>query len=117
MKLGITGTRTYSDLAQVREFVRALPPGTVVVTGGADGVDDAAEDEAFKAGLPVVTIRPDYRTFKKGTAEHERNRRVVGEADAVVAFWEPPGDGTLDTIKLARAAGKLREVHRPRVKA
>ena len=51
MKVAIVGTRTYPDLDQVREYVRKLSPDDIVVSGGAKGVDETAEDEARKQGL------------------------------------------------------------------
>ncbi len=56
-RVAIIGARAHPDLDQVRAFVRELPEGTVVISGGAEGVDLAAETEAVERGLMVVSYR------------------------------------------------------------
>lgn len=59
-RIAIVGSRECSPEteAKVRAYVRALPKGTTVVSGGADGVDSIAEEEASRCGLHVESYRP-----------------------------------------------------------
>ena len=53
MRVAIIGSRNYPDLLEVCRYVRLLPAGTVVVSGGAIGVDQAAANAARGFGLEV----------------------------------------------------------------
>lgn len=51
MKIAIVGSRDYHDLAAVWRYVESLPEDTVIVSGGARGVDAAAEMAAKSRGM------------------------------------------------------------------
>lgn len=109
MKLAVVGSRDYPNLSQVRRYVMAQPPGTVIVSGGARGVDREAEIAAYLMGFGVVILPANWK--KHGNrAGFVRNFDIVREADAVVAFWDGRSNGTAHTITVARAENKLREV-------
>jgi hypothetical protein len=57
MRVGIVGSRNYNPLAAVREFVERLPYRQTIVSGGARGVDRAAEDAAKVCGHDLVSFR------------------------------------------------------------
>lgn len=111
MRIGIVGSRDYPDLNQVREYVRTLPRGTVVVTGGAKGVDTVAEEEARRRKLKVVVHRAQWEKHAK-SAGIIRNKVLVNDCDEVVAFWDNESAGTKNTISVASKAGKLLRVFR-----
>jgi hypothetical protein len=119
---------------EARVFVRSLPPGTKIVSGGARGMDQVIEREAIRCRLAFDSYRP--RKQRDGTwrievvsftAEGEgsslllpeifswftpaalwRNGEMVRVATVgVKAFWDGHSRGTADTIRKARAAGKL----------
>lgn len=132
--VAIVGSRDYKDLEAVRRFVRSLPEDACIVSGGARGVDQAAEDEANRIGRAYTSYRPTklygwrivqvtkvpgysereriltptYPTFAK--AAFTRNQMIVNEAASVAAFWDGQSRGTLDTINKAKAAGILYQV-------
>lgn len=85
-----------------------LLPGTLVVSGGARGVDRAAEEAArSRPDLPTpLVFRPDYKRYGRYRAPHVRNALIVEHADYIVAFWYAKSGGTESTLKLAAQAGK-----------
>lgn len=104
MKIAIVGSRDYPRLDLVNAYVKTLPAGTVVVSGGARGVDQAAETAARQCGLEVISFKADWNRWGKA-AGIMRNGDIVRAAEQVVAFWVG-SKGTLDTINKALAAKK-----------
>ncbi len=112
-KVAIVGSRPSdnpSANAKVREavhaYVASLPADTVIVSGGANGVDSWAEEAAIKRGLNTLIFKPDWKAFGK-SAGFIRNRHIVNAAEQVVAFWDGYSKGTKHSIDLAQAQGKL----------
>jgi hypothetical protein len=98
-KIAIVGSRGFKDLERVRSIVRKFDQGTIVISGGADGVDTAAEDEARARGLIVAVLRPQYGKFSHLQAPLERNTPLVLLADYVLIFWDGVSHGTKDVIR------------------
>ena len=115
MRVAIVGSRDYPDMNRVWQFVTQLAarrPDTIIVSGGARGVDTVAAAAGRLAGLTVEELLPDWNTYGI-QAGFERNSEVVASVDAVVAFWDGVSRGTQDTIGKARAAGKKVQVILP----
>ena len=106
MRIAIVGSRDYPNLLEVREFVQSLPRDTVIVTGGARGVDETAEDEARALGMKVVVHRAEWDVYGKAAGQI-RNRTIVEDCDKLKAFWNGASTGTKGSITLASKAGKL----------
>lgn len=111
-RIAIIGSRDYPDLEQVRAYVRGLPPDTVVVSGGARGVDATAADEAERRGLDVREFMPVYDRHGR-RAPLVRNELIVRECTRLVAFCDGKSTGTMHTVGLARKAGKPVELYGP----
>ena len=105
-RVAIVGSRTGIKQQQVVDFVNSLPEGTIVVSGGARGVDKWAEEAARVRGLEVDIYPADWNRLGK-KAGMIRNRDIVKNADEVVAFWDGKSRGTKNTMELAEQAGKL----------
>jgi predicted Rossmann fold nucleotide-binding protein DprA/Smf involved in DNA uptake len=111
MRVAIVGSRSRTDQHNVAAFVAGLPADAVVVSGACRGVDTWAVEAARARGLAVAEHRPDA-TGVRSRGEvvrryHERNARVVADADMVVAFVSADRKGgTENTIRHARRAGK-----------
>ena len=64
------GSREYPRLSRVEQYVAKIAlkhPGAVVVSGGARGVDRAAETAAAKMGLGWVSYRPTESNAEPGS--------------------------------------------------
>lgn len=109
MRIAVVGSRTYPNLAEVRQFVWEQDRDTVIVSGGASGVDSAATDEARRLGMDYEVHLPDWAAFGR-RAGIVRNRTIVEASDGVVAFWDGKSRGTQFTIDYARERGKLLRV-------
>ena len=116
MRVAIIGSRDYPNLEVVRSYVASLlSEGDVVVSGGARGVDKAAEEAAKARGLKVVSIRPQWGKFGRA-AGFRRNSDIVAQCDRLVAFWDGKSRGTQDSIRKAKAAGKEVQVVLPPIR-
>lgn len=111
MRVAIVGSRGYSDLDAVIDYVAELPIDAVVITGGARGVDLTAEAAAKKRGLQVIVHLADWSTFGKAAGQI-RNQTVVDDCEKLVAFWDGTSPGTKGAISIASKAGKLEKVFR-----
>lgn len=113
VKVAIVGSRNYPRLKDVRDCVKKLPEGTVVISGAARGVDQEAAKAARKRGLEVVEFPAKWRDahgrFNR-LAGFERNKQIVAAADLVVAFRYKMSAGTSHTVREAQAVGKLKAV-------
>lgn len=107
MKVAIVGSRDFENLKAVRSFVRTLKAGTVVLSGGADGVDRAAVEEAKFLGLSYEEILPDYKKHHPKLAPKIRNREIAHKCDAMVAFWDGTSGGTANAVTWAVFYGKV----------
>ena len=96
----------YADICQsVLEFVNALPAGSIVVSGGAKGVDSVAVGAAKSRGLKTVEHLPDYQNHAK-MAPLVRNVLIVDDSDEIVAFPAPWSTGTWHAVNVARNKNK-----------
>lgn len=116
-RIAIVGSRPFPDpqfntriCLQVYAYVSNLPKDTVIVSGGAGGVDSYAAKAAKYYGLPEPIVHlPKWKnrdgSFNKA-AGFERNALIVRDADEVVAFWDGKSKGTANTIRVAQHADK-----------
>ena len=111
MKVAIIGSREkyLADPPMVKrmveDFVSLLLPSTVVVSGGARGVDSYAAEAARIVGLTFELLLADWDKYGK-SAGAIRNKLVTEAADRIVAFWDGESPGTYNALKQAKAAGK-----------
>lgn len=100
-KVAIVGSRDFPFMEMVIAYVRTLPEGTTVISGGARGVDRIAWEQARKRGLQIRVIRPDYEAHAPKLAPLVRNGRIAAECDRMVAFWDGLSGGTANAIAWA----------------
>jgi predicted Rossmann fold nucleotide-binding protein DprA/Smf involved in DNA uptake len=111
MRIAIVGSRRRTDRESVVACVAELAPDTVIVTGGARGPDQWAEEAAQARGLAVVVCKPDLAgvrgRWEAAERHYARNQRIVEDAERIIAFVAPDRKGgTEDTIRRAERAGK-----------
>jgi YspA, cpYpsA-related SLOG family len=105
MKVAIVGSREYPNLSKVRAYIQNLPIDTIIVSGGARGVDKCAEKVAQGIGLRTEIYPADWHKFGKA-AGMKRNQQIVEASDRIVAFWDGASKGTKNTIDTAKKLGK-----------
>lgn len=115
--IAIVGSRPFPDAPfntricqQVFAYVSTLPKDTVIVSGGAAGVDSYAVKAGKYYGLPDPIVHLPKWQYPDGSfnnkAGFERNELIVRDADEVVAFWDGKSKGTGSTIRIAQHANK-----------
>lgn len=120
VKVLVTGSRDWIDPHPIERELKKLPPGTIVVHGGARGVDTIAGFVAKKLGLKVREYQARWQEYGR-TAGPIRNREMLqkehpdskGEFVSVaIAFHKDPnlGKGTKDMVELVREAQPTIEV-------
>jgi hypothetical protein len=111
--ISIIGSRTFSSLWMVRAIVDCLQPGKhTVVSGGAQGVDSVAIDQARMRRMATIIFKPDYKQYGS-VATHVRNDLIIAQADYVVAFWDGKSPGTKSVIEKVERLGKPYVVYGP----
>ena len=75
---------------------------SVILSGGAKGIDTLAEQYARERGIPTEILLPNYALFGK-SAPLIRDRQIVDRADLVVAIWDGKSPGTRYTIEYAKS--------------
>ena len=97
MKVAIIGSRGIKNYDE-RIVLQHLPQeARTIISGGAGGVDTWAEEFARKKGLGFVKIVPNYQKYGK-KAPTIRNRKLVRQADYVIAVWDYKSRGTAHAI-------------------
>lgn len=107
--VAIVGSRDWTHREVIRRYINNMPSDTVIVTGGARGVDQIAEELAEEAGLTVIVFEPDWDRFGK-RAGLIRNSQIVAASNVLVAFWDGKSRGTRDSINKALEAKNIQKV-------
>lgn len=93
MKLAIIGSRKFKDKKQVDDIIGniiyPLPANTLLISGGASGVDTIVEDIAGWLEYEFMKIFPDYKKQCELGVQiyHDRNDAIIEMADKVIAIW------------------------------
>ena len=116
MKIGIVGARNFKSLHLVGEYIDKLPLGTVIISGGAKGVDTAAKNFGKNNALEVIEYLPNLigcsKNYEFTQRYYERNQKIVDNCDKLVAFTDEDNGGTWFTIRYAKQKAKPVEIIR-----
>lgn len=106
MRLAVVGSRSIVDFAVVLMAVQesGFNDISLIVSGGASGVDSLAEAYAKAKGLECRVFKPDWTKYGK-RAGFVRNALIVNECDALVAVWDGKSKGTMHSVALAQERG------------
>ena len=102
MKLFVAGSRSIKDF----DFEGHIPKETsLIITGGADGIDRLAEKYADKKRLSKLILRPQYELYGR-SAPLKRNEKMLEICDKALVVWDGVSKGTEYSINYARKIGK-----------
>lgn len=107
MKLAVTGSRHWTDEAKIIATLDDIRPRpTLLIHGGAEGVDAISAQWARANGIHRACVRPGNP--KVASSYLDRNSVIVELADKVIAFRAAgKSNGTDDTIRKSTDCGKL----------
>lgn len=107
MKVAIIGSRGLN-----LDIGKHIPKNTtLIITGGARGIDELAESYADSKCIPKLIIEPEYNKYGKA-APLIRTKTILEKADLIIIFWDGESKGTKYAIKCATSLGKKVILHR-----
>lgn len=102
MKVMIAGSRGIRDF----DLTNYIPSETsLIISGGAVGIDTVAEKYADEHKLSKFIIRPEYKKYGR-SAPLKRNETMVDMADLIIVIWDGISRGTKYTIRYAQKKKK-----------
>jgi len=102
MKVLVVGSRGIENF----DLSGIIPTDTeLIISGGANGVDSAAEKYADKHRISKLILRPRYDLYGKA-APLKRNEIMVDIADTVIVVWDGVSRGTKYTVEYAKKKNK-----------
>lgn len=108
MKVLVAGSR--GICTDISEYIPKET--TLIISGGAVGIDTLAEKFADEHGIPKLIIRPDYKKFGR-KAPIQRNHHMIDMADMVIAIWDERSRGTKDVIDYTIKNNKRLKIYTP----
>ncbi len=109
MKIAVVGSRNPAISYQEWEklLISEINVGEIslIVSGGAKGVDTYAKFFAGRHHIPLMEFLPNYAVYGRN-ATLRRNKQIVKEANRVMAFPSSDSRGTLHAINEARKLSK-----------
>jgi hypothetical protein len=105
----VAGSRTFSDyhlLEQKLDYFLQNKKDVIIVSGGAHGADNMAEDYAKDRGFRCMVFRAEWEKYGK-RAGYIRNRNMhkfISKQDdrGVVIFWDGKSKGTAHSLELSK---------------
>lgn len=97
MKLGVIGSRNFTNYTQLAKYLSKKMDVEKIISGGSEGADKLAEKYAIDNDIPFESYPLDKQA-------------IVRNSDMVIAFWDGKSSGTQEVLQIAKKAGKRIEV-------
>lgn len=109
--IAVIGSRTFFNLSKMNEVLDRIidkykVSNIFIVSGGAKGADNMAQNYARTNGYPIIIYYPDYEREGRG-APLVRNEKIIKQANIVVAFKNGESNGTNHALSIADSLDKL----------
>jgi hypothetical protein len=105
-----SGSRKWTDRARVRRDLEGLPAGSLVIEGGAPGLDKIVREEAPRLGLHVATVDALWDFFDKPAGYRRNEAMAMLQPDFLYAYPLGESRGTRHMIEIAeRESIQVRE--------
>lgn len=105
----VAGSRTFDDSETFGKIMQENLHGeTVIIEGGALGVDTMAREYAIRNGLEYVEIRPDWKRYGRaaGPKRNDAMTELAAEhGGRALFFWDGQSKGTAQCIRSAKKRG------------
>ena len=101
VKLLVAGSRSICNF-DIGQYIDDV---TLIINGGARGVDTLAEKYADEHKISKVILHPEYKKYGKA-APLVRNKYMVDICDKVLIIWDGKSSGTKYTIEYANKINK-----------
>ena len=102
MKIAVIGSRSL----EIKNLGKYLPDNTTeIISGGAKGIDKCAGEYALSNNIKLTEFTPDYSKYGRA-APIVRNKKIIENADIVLAFWDGTSHGTKFVIDTCKKQGK-----------
>lgn len=98
-----SGSRRWGDPAPVCRDLDSLPPGSLVIEGGAPGLDTIVRAEAPKRGLHVATVRALWDYFEKPAGYRRNEAMLMLQPEELFAYPLGSSPGTRHMIRAAES--------------
>ncbi|MDD5151798.1 MAG: DUF2493 domain-containing protein [Flavobacterium sp.] len=100
MRVAVVGSRNINNKKEIFDILSRYDI-SIVVSGGALGVDTIAEEYAENINIGTDIYLPDWKKYGK-SAGFIRNKDIINNSDMTIAFWDGKSKGTLNSIEYSR---------------
>ena len=103
LKLAIVGSRSINnevkveDILQDFKYIFGIP--SLVISGGAKGIDTFGEQWAIRNNIKTQIFKPDWAKYGK-RAGFIRNEDIIKNCDLCLAIWDGESQGTKHDMEL-----------------
>lgn len=110
--IAIIGSRTFNNYDKFKYYLNDYFDKNDnikkyrIISGGAIGTDSMASRYARENKIEILEMLPNWKKHGR-KAGIIRNTDIINSADLVIAFSQNNSSGTNDSIKKAKAAGKV----------
>lgn len=111
MRTIIAGSRVFTDYKYLCNVMKSINIGwiTVIISGGAKGIDSLGIRYAKENRLPCEIFLPEWDKFGK-RAGIIRNCKMGDAADALIAIWDGKSRGTKHMIDYAMNSKRIKKI-------